>query len=254
MPIRLDRSGRLALVTLDNPAKLNALSRTDYARLSAIWCEIRDDDDIWVAVVTGAGDRAFCVGQDLSEGTTPDVRWWRTQDLPLLNRGIDMWKPVVAAVNGYCIGGGMTLMLATDIRLCVPDAQFSVAETSVGLIPGNGGTQRLLRQVPYAVGMEMLLAGRKLDASEARSYGLVNEVVDPETLLERAMDVAGAICKRAPLAVRAAKELALRSMSLPLSDGLRLEEILLARLRGTTDAAEGRRAFMEHRPPSFIGR
>lgn len=256
MTIRFERDGRVAVVTIDRPERLNALDRPAYEELSEAWVRVRDDPDIWAAVVTGAGDRAFCVGADLTEPAGPDEPWrqWQTQSGMLLNNGLQVWKPVVAAVNGYCLGGGMTLLLATDVRVAARAATFAVSETGVGLIPGNGGTQRLLDQVPYAIGMEMLLLGRQLTAGEALSYGLVNDVTSAGDVVNAALGYARRLCERAPLAVRAAKELAVRGRSLPLADGLRLEQLVLSALRSTYDADEGRSAFAAKRPPVYEGR
>ena len=255
MTVRLEVDGPVAVITLDRPEALNALDREAYRQLTEAWTRVRDDRDIWAAVVTGAGERAFCVGADLNEDDPRDEPWhfWQTQNDLLLNRGLEVWKPVVAAVNGYCLGGGMTLLLATDIRGARETATFGVSEVTVGLVPGNGGTQRLLGQVPYAIGMEMLLLGQRLSAEEARGYGLVNRVTAPGNVLPMALEIARELCKRAPLAVRAAKELAVRSRNLPLSDGLRLEQAILRVLRSTSDAAEGKRAFQGRRTPNFEG-
>ncbi len=258
MTVRFERDGRVAVLTIDRPHRLNALDRETYAALADAWTTVRDDPEIWAAVITGAGDRAFCVGADLTEAETGgprDERWrlWQTPG-QLLNNGLEVWKPVVAAANGYCLGGGLTLLLATDIRIVGESATFAVTETGVGLVPGNGGTQRLLDQVPYAVGMEMLLLGRRLSATEALSYGLANAVTAPAATLDTALAYARRLCERAPLAVRAAKELAVRGRSLPLGDGLRLEALALDALRSTADAAEGRAAFGDKRRPTFHGR
>src|SRR5262249_23939042 len=136
---------------------------------------------------------------------------WLTQQGQLLNRGLEVWKPVIAAVNGFCVGGGMTLLLATDIRVAVPSAGFGLAEVKRGVIAGNGGTQRVLRQLPYAIAMEVLLTGDRFDAATAERWGLVNKVVPAAALMATALDYARRIAANAPLAVQAAKELAVRS-------------------------------------------
>ena len=179
---------------------------------------------------------------------------WLTQRDQLLNRGLEVWKPVVAAVNGYCLGGGMTLMLATDIRIAASHATFSVAEVKRGVIPGNGGTQRMLDQLPYAVAMEMLLTGDGIDAVAAERWGLVNKVVAKEDLLSTAYDHARRIAANAPLAVQAAKELALRSRDMDLTTGLRFEAVINRMLSMTEDAKEGPAAFAAKRAPNFQGK
>ena len=178
---------------------------------------------------------------------------WLTQRAPLLNRGLEVWKPIIAAVNGYCLGGGVTLMLATDIRIAASHATFSVAEVKRGVIPGNGGTQRILEQLPYAVAMEMLLTGDGIDAVAAERWGLVNKVVPKEDLLATAYAYARRIAVNAPLAVQAAKELATRSREMDRTTGLRFEAVINRMLSFTEDAKEGPAAFAAKRPPNFKG-
>jgi E-phenylitaconyl-CoA hydratase len=177
-----------------------------------------------------------------------------TQRDQLLNRGLEVWKPVVAAVNGYCLGGGMTLLMATDIRVAADHATFSLAEVKRGVIAGNGGTQRVLDQLPYAVAMEMLLTGEGIDATAAERWGLVNKVVPMADLLETAYSYARRIAANAPLAVQAAKELAVRSRDMDLTTGLRLEAVINRMLLQTDDAKEGPAAFSDKRTPAFKGR
>ena len=190
--------------------------------------------------------------------TIPRVpeKWefWQTQDEQILNRGLEVWKPVIAAVNGYCLAGGMTLLLATDLRVAAEHAKFGLSEVKRGILPGNGGTQRTLRQLPYPVAMWLLLSGEWLTAQEAHQYGLVNKVVPLSGLMEEAERMADVVCKNGPLAVRAIKELAVRSQYIPLDHGLRMEEAIQQVLMTTEDAKEGPRAFAEKRPPEFKGR
>ncbi|KAB2856313.1 MAG: enoyl-CoA hydratase/isomerase family protein, partial [Bauldia sp.] len=178
---------------------------------------------------------------------------WLTQREQLLNRGLEVWKPVIAAVNGYCLGGGMTLLMATDIRLSAPHATYSLAEVKRGVIAGNGGTQRILSQLPYAIAMEMLLTGETIDAETAARWGLVNRIVPAGDLLGEARATARKIAANAPLAVQAAKELAIRAREMPLTTGLRMEQLVNRMLAFTEDAAEGPRAFSEKRQPDFKG-
>ena len=246
----------IALITINRPERLNAMDAEHYLALSQAWCRVRDDAAIRVAIVTGAGERAFTTGADIKSFLTapPSLSdMWLTQRDQLLNRGLEVWKPVIAAVNGYCLGGGMTLMLATDIRIAASHATFSLAEVKRGVIPGNGGTQRVLDQLPYAVAMEMLLTGDGIDATVAERWGLVNRVVAQADLLETAYTYARKIASNAPLAVQAAKELALRSRDLDLTSGLRLEAVLNRMLMQTEDAKEGPAAFAAKRKPEFKG-
>ncbi|GEP38076.1 enoyl-CoA hydratase [Nocardioides psychrotolerans] len=247
----------IALITINRPERLNAMDAAAYQQLSEAWCRVRDDEDIRVAVITGAGDQAFTTGADLkSFVNAPNglSQFWLTQHNQLLNRGLEVWKPVIAAVNGYCLGGGMTLLLATDIRIATPSATFGLSEVARGVVAGNGGTQRILEQIPHAIAMEMLLTGRRVDAETAARWGLVNRVVEQEDLLSTAFEVAREISANAPLAVQAAKELALRSRDVDRATGLRLEETMNRLLQFTDDAKEGPAAFAERRSPEFTGR
>jgi E-phenylitaconyl-CoA hydratase len=246
----------IALITINRPDKRNALDEPHYQALSAAWQRVRDDTAIRVAIVTGAGDKAFSAGADLKSFIPRQAgaaEGWSTQQPPLLNRGLEIWKPVIAAVNGHCLGGGMTLLLATDIRVAVHHASFSLAEVKRGLIAGNGGTQRCIAQLPHAIAMELLLTGDAIDAATAARWGLVNKLVAAEDLLPSALDYARRIAANAPLAVQASKELALRAPELGLTAGLRMEQLVNRILLGSTDAREGALAFVEKRPARFTG-
>lgn len=252
----LDDEGIL-LITINRPERMNALDHAAYEALAAAWVRVRDDDAVRAAIITGAGDRAFCAGADIrSYLTEPDdlSSIPHTQSGQLLNSGLEVWKPIVAAVNGHCLGGGMTLLLATDVRIASDGARFAVTEVKRGLVPGNGGTQRILHQLPYPVAMQMLLSGDALDAPSALRHGLVNEVVPQAELLDTAYRHARRILANAPLAVQAAKELAVRSQHVDLNTGLRLERTMNRLLQFTEDAAEGPAAFAERRAPRFRGR
>jgi len=218
---------------------------------------VRDNPEVWVAIVTGAGEKAFTAGADL-KAFIPRERskadFWLTQKGMILNRGLEVWKPVVAAVNGYCLGGGMTLLLATDLRIASEHATFSVAEVKRGVFPANGGTQRIAQQLPYPIAMELLLLGDSIDAQTALRWGLVNRVVKAADLMATARDFAERLARNAPLAVQAAKELAVRSRDMDLATGLRLEQVMLRVLQGSEDVREGTTAFGEKRAPSFTGR
>lgn len=257
MTIDLDVDGGIALLTINRPERLNALDAEHYRLLSEAWQRVRDDPAVRVAVVTGAGERSFTAGADLKsrEPVAPGLaEFWLTQKDQLLNRGLEVWKPVVAAVNGHCLGGGMTLLFATDVRVAASHATFGLPEVRRGILPANGGTQRVLEQLPYAIAMELLLTGQPVDAETALRWGLVNQVVPPAELLATARRYAAAIAANAPLAVQAAKELAVRSRELDRASGLRMEQAMQRVLRTTEDAAEGAAAFAEKRPPRFTGR
>jgi E-phenylitaconyl-CoA hydratase len=257
MAIDFEQSDGVAVITINRPERLNAMDAEHYAGLSQAWIRVRDDPAIRVAIVTGAGERAFTVGADIKSFLTapPGLdEMWLTQRDQLLNRGLEVWKPVIAAVNGLCLGGGMTLMFATDIRVAAEHATFSLAEVKRGVVAGNGGTQRVLDQLPRAIAMELLLTGDPIDAAAAERWGLVNQVVPKERLMEAALDYARRIAANAPLAVQAAKELSLRSRDMDLSTGLRMEQLVNRMLGFTEDEKEGLAAFSEKRPPRFSGR
>jgi E-phenylitaconyl-CoA hydratase len=246
----------IALITINRPEKRNALDDEHYEGLSAAWQRVRDDAAIRVAIITGAGDKAFSAGADLKSFIPKRAglaEVWLTQKQPLLNRGLEIWKPVIAAVNGYCLAGGMTLLLATDIRVAAHHATFSLAEVKRGIIAGNGGTQRCIAQLPHAIAMELLLTGDAIDAATAARWGLINKAVEAEDVLPAALDYARRIAANAPLAVQAAKELAVRAPELGLAAGLRMEQYVNRILLGSSDAKEGALAFAEKRPARFTG-
>jgi E-phenylitaconyl-CoA hydratase len=256
MSIDFTVAERIATIVINRPERLNALDLEHYRDLSAAWREVRDNDDIRAAIVTGAGAKAFCVGADLKSFVGRDQKrreLWRTQKDQLLNRGLEVLKPVVAAVNGLCHGGGVTLLLSTDIRLCAPNAEFTLPEVKRGIIAANGGTQRLVRQLPRAIAMEMLLLGKTLTAERARHFGLVNDIVPAAELMDRAHEVASRLAANPPLAVQAAKELALQSQEADISRGLRLEQFINEILRSSDDSQAARAAFAEGRAATFEG-
>jgi len=256
MSIDLTIENHVASITINRPDRMNAMDAEHYAGLSAAWERVRDDADIRVAVITGAGDRAFSAGADLKSFVNqqpPLAELLLTQKNQILNRGLEVWKPIVAAVNGYCIGGGMTLLLATDLRVCVEGATFSVAEVKRGVFPANGGTQRIAQQLPHPIAMELLLLGDSFDAQTALRWGLVNKVVKPAELMDTAQDFARRLARNAPLAVQSAKELALRSRDVDLATGLRMEQLMLRLLQTSQDVGEGTKAFAEKRVPAFSG-
>lgn len=263
MSVRRERRGAVLVVTIDRPQARNALTLEMSRELAATWAELRDDPELRVGVLTGEGDKAFCAGADLREvgewyrSLSPAERQRRGEREPGLGgltRNLDPSKPVVAAVNGACLAGGLELALACDLRIAADNASFGLPEVRWGLIPGAGGTQRLPRSVPLAVALEMLLTGRAIDAPTALRVGLVSRVVPAGTLLEEALHLAGEIARNAPLAVQAARAAALGGLHLALDEGLRLEQAYAEPLRASEDVREGLRAFAEKRDPVFEGR
>ncbi len=246
----------VALITINRPERMNAMDADHYEGLSQAWQTVRDDPAVRVAVITGAGEKSFTTGADLKSfiPKPPSLaEMMLTQKSQLLNRGLEVWKPVVAAVNGYCLGGGMTLLLATDIRIAAPHATFAVSEVKRGVFPANGGTQRIIQQLPHPIAMEMLLTGDAIKAEVAERWGLINKIVPLPELLPAAMDIARRLAANAPLAVQAAKELALRSRDMDLASGLRMEQMMLRLLQSSSDVQEGTAAFAEKRPAQFTG-
>lgn len=257
MSIDFELEDGIAVITINRPERLNAMDADHYRGLSEAWARVRDSLDIRVAIVTGAGERAFTTGADIKSfiaSPLPFSEMWLTQRDQLLNRGLEVWKPVICAVNGLCLGGGMTLLMGTDIRVAAEHATFNLAEVKRGVIPANGGTQRVLSQLPHAIAMEMLLTGEAIDAQTALRWGLINKVVPAGEVLSAAKDYARRIAAAAPLAVQAAKELAIRGKDMDLTTGLRMEQLVNRLLQSTEDAKEGPAAFAEKRPPNFQGR
>ena len=251
----VDKDG-VATVTINRAEVHNALDAEHYAAISKAWQTVRDDPQIRCAILTGAGDKAFSAGADIKNFLTLKQNWsdvWLTQKDQLLNRGLEVWKPIIAAVNGFCVGGGMTMLFATDIRVASEHATFGLSEVKRGIIAGKGGTQRTLQQLPWCIGMEMLLTGDAIDAETAARWGLINKVVPHKDLMKSAREYAARVAANAPLAVQAAKELAIRSRDTDINTGLRIEQLIGRMLRETEDAKEGPKAFREKRKPNFKG-
>ena len=249
----VDEEG-IALITINRPERRNAFDAEHYRLISEAWQTVRDDPKIRVAVITGAGDKAFSAGADLKSYMNRESdmsEHWLTQKDQLLNRGLEVWKPIIAAVNGFCIGGGMTLLLATDIRVAASHASFGLSEVKRGIVAANGGTQRVVAQLPYPIAMELLLTGDAIDSETALRWGLINKVVEQSELMNEAMRYARKIAANAPLALQATKELAVKAPELGLTAGLRMEQYVNRLLRNTSDAKEGALAFQEKRPPKF---
>jgi (E)-benzylidenesuccinyl-CoA hydratase len=254
--INVDRDGAVAVVTINRPERLNTLDMPTLDALAAAWTQIRDDDELRVVVLTGAGDRAFCAGADLRDFLPrphPLRDLWNPGVELRPDRGLDLWKPVIAAVNGYCLGGGLTLMLSTDLRIAGDTARFATPEIRHGILASCGGTQRLARQIPHALAMEMLLTGDQIDAATALRWGLVNRVVPASEVLPTALDLARKIAANAPMAVQATKELAVRSADMPVDAGLRLEDAMVRLLQDSKDFAAGVEAFAERKQAVFRG-
>ena len=246
---------RIATFTINRPEAMNALNPDLLGEFYEAMVDFRDDPEVWVGIITGAGDRAFCAGADI-EKTLPSLKKptatpWLAPSVHM--RGFDLWKPLIAAINGMALGGGLEVALACDIRVCSERARLGCPEVTLGLLPGWGGTQRLPRMIPWCKAAEMLLMGRLIKADEAYRMGLVNIVVPPAEVLSTAKLWAQIICQAGPLAVRACKEAMVRGYSMPLDDGLRLECSLNSYLATTDDFDEGIKAFIEKRTPEYKG-
>ena len=257
MGINYEKDGTIAVITLDRPDALNSMDPEMLQAFSDACIDFRDDDALWVVIITGAGERAFCAGADLRK--TIPLYGDRTVKPPWqppasIMRGLEIWKPMIAAVNGLALGGGCEVALACDLRVASENATFGQPEVGFGLMPGWGGSQRLPRLVSFAKASEMILTGESIDAQEAHRIGLVNRVVPQGELMPSARGWAERICEQGPLGVRAAKEALIRGLSMPLADGLRLEQSLFDNLRYTDDFEEGPKAFSERRKPVFHGR
>ena len=253
MPIDYQKEGKIAIFTLNRPEALNAIDPESAGELSRALIDFKDDDELWVGIITGAGDRAFSVGADIETMLTEmkKTRGQPSADPPTIMRGLSIWKPIIAAINGAALGGGLEVALACDLRIASENATFGVPEVTLGLIPGWGGTQRLPRVIPLAKAAELLLTGRPINAQEAYRIGLVNKVVPFIELMPAAKQMADMLCRPAPLAVRAAKRAMTEGTSLSLGDGLELERTLNDFLVTTKDFEEGCKAFMEKRKAVF---
>ena len=261
MPVTLTIQDFVATVTLDRPEAMNSLDPESVQQLRDAWAEISRNDDVRVAVLTAAGDRAFCTGADLKKTMPPKESFAQlhygsagAESFASVLSKMHTDKPVIAAINGYALGGGLELALLCDVRIASSKAIFSLPEVCIGSIPGAGGTQRLIRAVGRSDAMMMLLTGERIDAAEALRIGLVSRVVEPDALQDAARALALKIAGNAPLAVAAVKRLARIGVELPLAAGLELEQHAFGVLRDSEDRIEGRMAFAEKRKPVFRGR
>jgi enoyl-CoA hydratase len=251
--ILYEKKDHVVVVTINRPDAMNSLTREMLGALDTAFETFNDDPDLWVAILTAAGERCFCAGMDLKEAipliTSGDEMGYEDHTKRQLS---DVFKPIIAAVNGHCIAGGMEILQGTDLRIAAEHATFGLGEVRWGLIPTGGSHIRLPRQIPWAIAMELLLTGEPIDAARAYGIGLVNRVVPSDQLMPAAFELAEKICRNGPLAVRTAKEIAVRSLG--LESGFVLEKALGARVLQSEDAKEGPRAFTEKRKPRFTGR
>ena len=247
------REGHIATITYNRPEALNAINGELREDLNASWVTFRDDDEAWVAIVTGAG-RAFSAGADLRSAARPaGTTHWETPSMTSLESGIEIWKPVIAAVNGYCLGFALTLVAACDFVIASERAEFGFPEVRLG-VPTIQGAVRMPGKVGWQNAMELLLIGERVDAARAKEMGLCMKVVPHETLMAEAIALANRLCQSAPLAVRATKEVAARGQQLPFVDAIRFGETMRRVAGATEDAKEGMAAAREKRPPAWRAR
>jgi enoyl-CoA hydratase len=265
--IMYEKRNHIAYITFNRPEVHNSFNPETIVRLAEAWKQVNTDDDIRAAIVTGAGNVAFSAGADLGRliplftgARKPEDEWDqrlladRRQGDAALLRNYDVDKPVIAAINGFCIAGGMELIQATDLRVASENASFGLQEVKWAIIPAAGSLARLQRQIPYCKAMEILLTGNRIDAQEAWRIGLVNYVVPQDRLIARAEELASTIAANGPLAVRKIKEAVRRTSGRPLEEAFKIENEIAREVMGSADAREGPRSFMEKRKPNYKGR
>ncbi|MDR7076147.1 enoyl-CoA hydratase [Neobacillus niacini] len=254
MSLIVEKKNHILYVTINRPEAMNSITPELKDELHATFDEFEADDTLRVAILTGAGEKAFCAGADLkklvpkmSSGERPiavsDQRWFS-----------NVYKPIITAVNGWCLAGGVEMMNGTDIRIASEHARFGLSEAKWALYPAGGSVVRLVRHLPWARAMEIILTGNQFTAEEAYHMGLINKVVPKEKLIETAEEYAEKIANNGPLAVRAIKEMAVRSLDLPMSQAFYWDSYMSTKIFKTEDAKEGPKAFAEKRKPNFIGK
>jgi enoyl-CoA hydratase/carnithine racemase len=252
MAVLYEKDGKIVTITLNLTETLNRIDAQSFQELSSALMDFRNDPEAWVAIITGTGE-VFSTGADHDKLLRP----WADgsfQAPPMITRGLDIWKPLIAAINGPARGGGLEIALACDIRIASENAYLQMPEVGRGLLPGWGGTQRLPRMVSPAKAAEMIFLGTPMSAQEAHRLGLVNKVVPLAGLLPTAQEWAGKICENSPLGIRRAKEAMIRGRGMALEDGLRLELAFFEEMLQSEDYQEGFRALAEERKPEYKGR
>ncbi len=248
-----EKRDNIAFITLNRPESLNAMNNALRSQLEESWERVNKEDDIFVVILSGAGDRAFSAGADLKEMATRDPN---ARSVPIIGRGdILVWKPIIAAIHGYCVGGGLEMAMACDIRIASEDAAFGLPEVrATGGLPGGGGIQRLPRMIPMGMALELLFTGDRIPAQEAYRLGLVNRVVPRDELMSTAETLAKKICENSPSAVRALKQAVIRGVEMPFSEGIALDGYLSIVNRNSEDAKERSAAIAEKRKPVWKGK
>ncbi len=257
--IEVERRDRITLITINRPEVMNALHPQTSEELDKAFNDFQDDSEQWIAILTGAGDKAFSAGNDLKwqaehgSSALGEFMYALRGGFGGLHRRMDCYKPMIAAVNGFALGGGFEMVMACDIVIASETASFGLPEPRVGLMAGAGGVHRLPRQIGYHHAMGMILTGRRVDAEEALRFGIVNEVVSPNALLDTAFAWAAQILECAPLSVRASKEAALKGLDVGLDKATAATYPVHQAMRKSEDFVEGPRAFAEKRTPKWKG-
>jgi enoyl-CoA hydratase/carnithine racemase len=259
--VMYEKRGRIAVITMNRPERMNAIDPQTSAEMHEAFCDFRDDGELWVAILTGAGERAFSAGNDLvamsqmqQQGLNTVSAAYSRAPFGGITRNYECWKPIIAAINGYCLAGGLEIALSCDIRIAAEHATFGLPEVTRAIIPGAGGTQRLPRLIPNGLALELIMTGGRFDAQWAYRCGLVNHVVPADQVMPKAIELAERICENGPLAVRLAKEAAVRGLGMPFEEGLRLENEQSRKVLASEDAKEGPLAFAQKRKPDYKGR
>jgi enoyl-CoA hydratase len=252
----VERVGRVAILTINRPDKLNALNEQVRTDMLEILGQIQTDDSVGVVVITGAGEKSFIAGADIGEfaGRTPFDQRHAMRSPRIFDVMASFPKPVIAMINGFCLGGGCELAMSCDIRIASEKARFGQPEINLGLIPGGGGTQRLTRLVGVGHAMRLILTGDMIGAAEAKEIGLVEQVVPAEELRAKTLELANKIASKSPLTVKVAKEALRASERLPIDDGITYERDLFCLCFSSADKEEGVKAFLEKRPAQWTGR
>jgi enoyl-CoA hydratase len=254
--ILVEREGRVAILTINRPDKMNALNDQVRNDMLEILGQIEHDDSVGVVVITGAGEKAFIAGADIGEfaGRTPFDQRYAMRSPRIFDIMAGYPKPVIAMINGFCLGGGCELAMSCDIRIASEKARFGQPEINLGLIPGGGGTQRLPRLVGTGQAMRLILSGDMIPAPEALSIGLVEMVVPAEELRAKTLELANKIASKSPLTLKVAKEALRASERLSIEDGINYERDLFCLCFSSADKEEGVKAFLEKRPAQWTGR
>jgi enoyl-CoA hydratase len=253
-----EKQGKIAFLTFNRPGEMNAITPQMMADIDTIGDDFKNDNDLQVLIVTGTGEHAFTAGADLKLTITAlkdqADSGARFMPDPTKRFFAGIYKPIIAAINGFCLAGGTEIIQGMDIRIAAPHAMFGLPEVHWGIIPGGGSHVRLPRQIPYCHAMDILLTGRQITADEAVQFGLINKIVPADQVMPECIKYAEMICSNGPLAVQAAKEAALITYNMGWGEAFSTEAMIAERVFRTDDVAEGPQAFAEKRPPVYQGK